>query len=449
VIDLKLPKWKPAVSFLVLAAMLIGSCLVFRTGAEDTSDGDLFRFVWDDSLQGYYIVSDQVFPLNISVLSLPDVGNYRFSNHSTIVEGIRQAVKIRSDAAYIKELTIHLWSNLFMRLNVSISFQFVDDWETYRALVSSGNGTIFVNTHDEYLPVPEGYTKEEWTDKIADFMLNRWGTWVHTGGYPFYRIWYQNGTKEEWGDNGFKRLMNPIGKGNVTCYPPPEWNPEGLATLHLWASQNLGINWFFDYTSNMTLSLADFDGSNQGYPIKYRDFEDQNICEVYSYESYSPGAIIHFSRNSSVFNFGIYVHMSPWRFYDGSGHELRPSEAIMGFISTAAAIYEEFSCAACKLYGRAGDSASEAIQDAEEAGRTVGLTEAKNLFQNASDAFASGNYKLSAAYAMQAMQTAEGATAPSMLPQAITTIVTIAFPIAILVYYKFSNNKNKKRTEAK
>jgi len=419
-----------AVAFLTVA-LLIAPVLVNKVeAAEDLPGDDLFQFVWDDSF-GYYIVSDEVFPLKVYVLSLPDVGNYRVSNHSDVIEGVRQAVKIRPNSGQVKELILPLYFiDLVMKLNVNVSCAMVEDWNVYKTLVESGDNTIIVNTHDEYLPVPEGYTKEEWTDKVADFMLNRWGTWVHAGGYPFYRAWHQNGTKEEWGEDGFKRLMSHIGKGNLTCYPLADW-----ATLSIWAAQGMGINWYLHGDP-----IAEFHYAT-GYSINFEDFEGQYIGSIYSYSQHKPGAIIRYSQNQSAFNFGIYIHLGVWKFYDIDG--IKPhSERAIGFISTAAAIYGEFFCATDKLYGRAGDSATEAIQKAEKEGRTVGLTEAKSLFQNALDAFASGNYKLAAAYATQAKQTAEKAAAPNTLPQAIAIIITIAVPIGIGAYYKI-NKKNK------
>jgi hypothetical protein len=424
--------------------------------AEEFPGGNVFRFVWSDVLGsypvfgGYYIVSDRIFTLKVYALSLSNVGNYRLSNHSAVIEGVRQAVKIYPRDGQIKELIIPISPDLVMKLNVSISLHIIEDWETYKALVESANNTIIVNTHDEYLPVPEGYTKEEWTDKIADFMLNRWGTWVHAGGYPLYRVWHQNGTTEEWGENGFKHLMSHIGKANVTCYPPPGQDPTNStdpAVFSIWASQDLGPNWCWKYDDIMG-PIHEFHYSAQGYPININDFLSEGLFSggIFSYGDYYPGAITRFSQNRSTFNFGLYIHMSPWQYYNIDGDRL-PSDFALGFISTAAAIYEEFSYAACKLYGRLGDSAMEAILEAEKEGRTVWLTEAKTLFQNALDAFASGNYKLSAAYAIQAKQTAENATAPNTLPQTIAMITTIiAIPIAIGAYHKI-NNKRKDRKE--
>lgn len=446
-------------AFWAMLVLLLMSVLAFAirpAWLQHVQDGGgLFYFVWDESLGvypffgGYYILSDRVFPLYVYALSLPDVGNYRASNNSAIVEGVKQATKIYPKGSQIKELHIFLDNHLIMKLNVSISFNLVDRWEAYKALVEPANNTIIVNTHDEYLPIPEGYTKEEWTDKIADFMLNRWGTWVHAGGYPLYRTWHQNGTTEEWEENGFKHLMSHIGKPNATCHPQQGQDPTdhtNPATFSMWAAQGLGLNWYWKY-ADMSGVINEFHYTTQGYPVNINDLLSEGLFleEIFSYKDYAPGAIIRFSQNQSTFNFGIYIHMSPWQFYNIEGEKL-PSDFVLGFISTAAAIYEEFNYAACKLYGKVGNSAVEAIQKAEREGRTIGLAEAKSHFQNALNAFASGNYKLSAAYAIQAKQAAEKATAPNTIPQTIATIIAItAIPIAIGAYYKINHKKNKKR----
>lgn len=408
--------------------------------AEDVSDDELFQFVWDDTFHGYYIVSNHVFPLNVYVLSLSDVGNFRASNHSAVVEGVKEAVKICPGDSQTKELFISLGFDLAMKLKVNVSYVIVEDWTAYETLVESGNSTIIVNTHDEYLSVPNGYEKEEWVDKIADFMLNRWGTWVHTGGYPLYRVWYQNGTTEEWGELGFKHFMNYVGKGNVTCYPSTNWHPEDPATFSVWASQNLGINWFL-YEN----PISTFHYANPGNPIDYNDFKEHFVDSLYDIVfPYYTGAIVQFALNESAFNFGIYVHLGAWQFFAGGGQEL-PSDLAMGFVSTAAAVYGEFFCAASKLYSEDGGSAAEAIQKAEKEGRTNGLAEAKSLFQNALDAFESGNYKLSATYANQARLTAEKATASNILLVAIAAVGVITTSIGAGAYYKINNKKNKRK----
>jgi hypothetical protein len=457
VINLQVTKEVAITLFLVLSLMLMSPSFTFRTMAEGASGSGLFSSVWDNGLPGYYIVSDHVFSLNVYVLSLPDVGNFRASNHSAVVEGVKQAVAIRDWNGQTEELRLLLNSSGFymvMKLEVNVSYTMVEDWNTYRTLVETGNDTMIVNTHDEYLPVPEGYTKEEWTDKIADFMLTRWGTWVHVGGYPFYRVQYQNGTTETWGENGFKQLMKNIGKTDVNCESPPVPENERV-DIDQGAVKTLGLDWYW-WDGLKDCNIADFALAGWGAPLKYSEFNESLIMTLYSWpigsEMYMLGAVIRYSPNASAFNFGIYVHLGSWQFYDADGRTIRDvngnsvDDFAMGFLSTATAVYGEFSCAATELYGGNGNSASEAIQKAEEQGRTVGLAKAEGSFQNALDAFASGNYKVSAAYALQAKLTAEGAATQNTLPQAAAAVIAmITMPIAVVVYYRKNNKNNNKK----
>jgi len=78
-----------------------------------------------------------------------------------------------------------------LRVILSVTVQIVDDWHLQKPRESEAN-IIIINTHDEILPVPDGYTKREWIAKIADFLTNRWGTWTHIGGYSFYHVHYQD-----------------------------------------------------------------------------------------------------------------------------------------------------------------------------------------------------------------------------------------------------------------
>jgi len=94
------------------------------------------------------------------------------------------------------------------------SYTVVSDWNTYKSIIESGEKIIIVNTHGEILPIPSGYNPVDWMDRIADAMLNRRVSWVHTGGYPFYRVWYQGGVESEiWpsnGEYGFKNFSSHV-----------------------------------------------------------------------------------------------------------------------------------------------------------------------------------------------------------------------------------------------
>jgi hypothetical protein len=418
---------------------------------KDQPDGELFKLVWDGE---YWLVSDEVFPLTVYVVSLPGVGNYRLSNHSDVVKGVRQGAAITPDNSQVKELVLLLGYSTAARLNVSVSCVLVEDWGTYRTLVESANNTIIVNTHDEYLPVPDDYTPEAWTDTIADFMLNRWGTWVHAGGYPLYKVWHQNGTTMEWGEQGFKRLMSHVDKGDVDCQPPP--GSETTKASAGAAMQMMGRNWLW-WSGVMLYTLGTIAVSDMGNPLRLDDFGDQITFtlfrRVYGNKTYYPGAVIRFGLNESVLNFGVYVHLGSWRFYDGNDNPLKDIDGnplhdfAAGFIATAAAIYQEFRYATTKLYGEWG-SATEAIQLAEEQGRTVGLADARTLFQKGLDAFAAFNYKAAGAYAVMSKAAADEATVPSTLPQtivAVDVVAAVSIGVGVGAYYKL--NKKKRRQE--
>ena len=76
----------------------------------------------------------------------------------------------------------------------------VTSWITYKNVIIYNAGVIIVNTHGQILPVPNGYTKEDWVDKISEAMLTRRVTWVHVAGYPFYYVKHENGVSEIWGE---------------------------------------------------------------------------------------------------------------------------------------------------------------------------------------------------------------------------------------------------------
>ncbi len=402
-----------------------------------SSDNPLFRVVqWPskDALPwGYTIVSDRIFPLTVYVVSLPEVGNVRLSNHSAIIDGVLKAVEVYPNGSEVKQVRIELLGHdLGANLNVNVSYVLLKDWRTYETALEQGNGSIIVNTHDQCLPVPNGYTKEEWVDRIADFMQNRWGTWVHIGGYPFYSVWYENGTTIDWGSAGYARLMSHIGKENATCYPVDNKSVCTEADL-----EGLLFSWWLlpvKYESAI------------GYPMRWGDFNGNIITYMFGSGAQSHSASL-FAQNASSFNFGVYVHLGTSEFYRGYGGGGQP-EFIAGFIPTATAIYVEYSFIA-KLYGMDGDSASELIQRAVNEGRTVGLDTAKDFFQKALDSYAVGNYKIAASYASEAAGVAATSSRPPNMPVVVSGILSVSAGIAIGVtgVHRKRDEKNMERNE--
>jgi hypothetical protein len=300
---------------------------------------------------------------------------------------------------------------------VSISYVIVENWTTYRTIIESESNAIVVNTYDEFLPVPDGYLKEAWADKVADFMLNRWGTWVHVGGYPYYRVWFQNGTQVEWGEAGFQRVMSQIGKGNETCYPP-NGSPEE------WSSSYPVLESIYRYLGTCFRLWPASPGSEciPGFPLG-EDFRASKLFVMFDEGPTTFHAAIRFSPNGTSFNFGVYVHLGTWLFREGGTDAIysRPA-AYAGFLATAVAIYLDYS-SLCKLYASDGESASEAILKAQNEGRTVGFNQSLAYFQNALDAYEKGEYKTSASYADISIAAAQGAKTPTI--SYVPTILSI------------------------
>lgn len=373
--------------------------------------------------------------VRVYVVSLDGVGNYRASNNSMVVEGAMQVPLDfnREIPVYLEPISSWEWETIW--LNITYDMRLITDYEAYRMLIEWGSNAIVVNTHDEYLPVPSGYTKEEWAGTIADFMLNRWGTWTHTGGYPFYRVWHQDGKTEIWGEKGFQTLMSHIGKGNVTCYPPAK-HPEKADFGLFWA------RWRFLDNCGLDLPASTLGKANPGYPISFEDFNKSQIINyiyVLNHSSHATGASIPFRQDASTLNFGVYVHLGAWEFYDGTGHRMPGLDDLaMRFISTAAALEAELVSSVSSIYW-----ASKEISTAQSKGRTVGLDRAEALLQNATNAFDAENYKLAYAYAQQARELAEKAAEPNLLPYVIGAIAITVASIGVGAYYKNHQKRTK------
>lgn len=408
---------------ILLFSVFAGSifcCIQVSRASYSSSQDSLFKVVeWpseDANPLGYTIVSDQVFPLTVYVVSLPEVGGVFLSNHSAVVDGVLKAVEI-TPREQVKHVNIALAGNdLAANIKVNVSCVLVQDWKTYESVIEQGNSTIVVNTHDQYFPIPSGYTREEWVDKLSDFMLNRWGTWVHIGGYPFYSVWYENGTTSEWGAAGYARLLSHITEANVTCYSSGQSNIFSDTDL-----TNVLKSWWLLPTKQETAV---------GYPIRLDDFNGNMIMPMYGGGKEFHAAML-FAQNRSSFNFGIYVHLGTSDFYGGFGGGGQPG-FIAGYVPTATAIYSEYSYSMSELYGLYGESASELIQKAINEGRTVGLEAAKALFQKALASYAAGNYKIARSYASQAATLATSSSRPVNVPLLVSGVFSACLGIVII-----------------
>jgi len=215
----------------------------------------------------------------------------------------------------------------------------VTSWAQYKNIITSYSEVIVVNTHGQYLPVPSSYTKEQWVDKIADAMLNRRLTWVHVGGYTFFRVWYQQtGTGEEWGEQGFKHLMNHTNKGDVDLSPFPYFEDERATTLL--GDQQIGLNWYDGYGRSITVYAE----ATLGKPLKIGDFKEYLILPIFEYGEFWTGAAIAFvkagARYTDEHGCGAYVHIGARYLYRSNGSALNADYG-RGFIGTAAALWAE------------------------------------------------------------------------------------------------------------
>jgi len=178
----------------------------------------------------------------------------------------------------------------------------VTSWSQYKSIIESYVDVTVVNTHGQYLPVPSGYSNEAWVDKIAEAMLTRKVTWVHTSGYTFLYVWSQaNGnqgiwTMQRWPDNttigcGFARLMNQTNLSNLDLWPP-----SGTESNLVDVARNLVLNGDWNYWWQFQAEL--------GRPLKFDDVSQYEIMNLFTlfndvnppYSSYFAGAVIAFAK---------------------------------------------------------------------------------------------------------------------------------------------------------
>jgi len=362
-------------------------------------------------------------PVRVYVVDLDGVGGFRAANHSEVVRGVFN-VSLGYDGSY------DLDGNTYVFINVS--YWMVRDWQTYRHIVENENNCIIVNTHDEILPVPNGYSKEEWIDKIADFILNRWGTWVHTGGLAFHIIQYQNGTRQEWME-GLKQLMK---KANIdiTLKNPTAHNP----LVEMTTSK---LDEFF-VVSNVreykVLLLRTFNyASCEKFDIDYCIYvgeESQStgltpfdvlMLDVYATFNLEYILSAAFKLSNSPDRYGVFVYSSPWIFYDSNGDLMKPEDCslAMGAIPMAAALWAEAVYPAQRIV---------------QAERSEHVNE--ELLQEAKNLYSEGKYKQAAVEAEKAMKVQD-------IPTAAILALTTTFAVIAATVFIYKRRRNKRGME--
>ncbi len=300
--------------------------------------------------------------VEVYFVALDGVSARGVGNITNMVDGVFDASRVNVSSTSID---FPIYGDV--RINTTVTV--VHDWNTYRSIVEAGSGIIVVNGHGETVPVPSGYTRDAWVDKIAEAMLGRNVTWVHTGGYPFNYSYLQESGEQGWGEEGFQRLMSHVGKGTATCNHP---RPTEIADMTLDAGFSVFIYGWYDLANTVRVQ--------KGNPLKSSDFKNCTILPIWgSEDDYMTGAVITFAETSSAS--GFYVHIGTNQTYRGNNIPT-DRDYYRGYAGSAAALW------ACAWHSASRDAISAAnasIVKAEVEGRTKGLEDAKKLLQNAEE----------------------------------------------------------------
>ena len=384
-------------------------------------------------------------PLKFYIVDLEGVGGSKAANHSALVEGARYGSALPWNEPC---LTFGLddrssRQDYFVSTYLNTSSEVVHDWEVFRQMVASGSNLVVVNSHDEILPVPEGYTKEQWVGVIADFLLNRWGTWVHTGGPPFHVVKYQNGSSEEW-NNGFDLLMNLTGQSTLLSNVP-------TPSMSLVGRRDYASHILDQFSVPYEVGGGHWSVLGQFAMVKIEDVAERNALKldaeafgnvtflVYGNNASSVdvkpldtniyASVVGLRLSSSADRYGLFIFSSAVNFDDAGGNGIPDHECSlgMGAIPAATALCSEVGFSAQKiLKAQLSSSKNEA------------------LISTAIETFKKGDYKQAAILAEKAIQQTGNV---SSLVIALVSISGAAVSSG-LVFWHYGNGKTKLRKKA-
>jgi hypothetical protein len=374
--------------------------------------------------------------LNVYVVCLNGVNASGVENISRVFEGVLSASKVDRIRYWTGEWEPvgMTFSPIYGEIPINVSVTAITDWTAYKILVEYANNAIIMNAHGETIPIPSGYTEEEWMDKIAEALLYRNVTWVHTAGYPFRYYWHQETGRGVWEEEGFKRLTSNIGKNNVTCWSP-DYPKAGTKKIRLTteAENSIALDW-----------PGFFGGAfwvQRGYALKGVDFESLAVNPILHGVSYYSAVAIKFAKENETHNFGFYVHF-------GAGQTYDPDQS-----KTDRDFYGAYAASALAIWAGAMKVASfnsiheaeAAVMEAKGEGRTKSLDEAVNLLAEAWGFYLSNNYEPAVRNAERAKTAAEKAIHPTFLESygllmGVLSIISVA---AGSVVVKWRNNKRK------
>jgi hypothetical protein len=384
-------------------------------------------------------------PLKFYIVDLEGVGGSKAANHSALVEGARYGSTLSWNEPCLTFALddYSVRQDYFVSTYLNTSSEVVHDWEVFRQMVANGSNLVVVNSHDEILPVPEGYTKEQWVGVIADFLLDRWGTWVHTGGAPFHVVKYQNGSSEEWND-GFDLFLNLTGQSMLLSnVPAPSMSFVGRRDYASHILDQFGVpyevgggHWSVlgqfhwvrikDVAERNTLKL---DAEAFGNVTFFVYGNNASIVDVEPLDTNIYASVVGLRLSSSADRYGVFVFSSAVDFYDPGGNYIPDHECSlgMGAIPVATALCSEVGFSAQKiLRAQLSGSKNEA------------------LVQTAIETFGKGDYKQAAIFAEKATQQTGNV---SSLVLALASISGVAVSGG-MVFRHYRNGKTKIRKKA-
>lgn len=330
----------------------------------------------------------------IYVLQIDGVGSFPAINSTKVWQGV-------VDAGRNRTIMVRPDFDTFVLPTLHTTVKPVRDWETYKQLIVSQSNFIIVNGHYEYLPVPSGYSRERWLEAIGDALGERYAVWIHIAGYPFARVWYEDGHEEEWGPDGFSLFTGR--NQTVTLEAPVTERGDKSASVSASLSQ-YARDWLsvcISYPDGRTTDGCEilFDLGNAysvdlwgTYPIRSGLIErDDILVEMYSTGewdgvSYYPSVALRYGKDNSE-TFGIYVHFSGEIFHalpSPVPFELDYARAI---IPTYTALLAEIVYSIVRIW-----DADETIILTRLYGNPAGLREASRLLEEAQAQLEQGNY---------------------------------------------------------
>ena len=325
---------------------------------------------------------------------------------------------------------------IYGQIKLNIQTVVVTTWELYKEVVEDRRQAVIVNAHGETLPIPTGYSRNGWIDKIAEAMLNREIAWVHTAGYPFNFSWGKETGEFLSGRENFKRLMGHIGRPDLTCDPP--YYKEQRWSLSLDGGSAIGGHNWVEIQNAYFVEL--------GNPLQASDFDRYTIFPIWG-AKYHPGAIVKFASSNATATFGFYIHVGTYRTFTSS-LEPTDSDYYRSYVGTGAAIY---IVAAKTAALDTISNAEETISKAKDEKRTKGLADAEDLLDKAWEHFYKLNYigRTSAIIcADEAIQAAEIATTSNPVNVRSLLILLGIMGIAVIgsIVIRIREN-SKKRSE--